>query len=44
MSGSSSSSPRHAIEVSSSRQPLTAACDKNVGLSSRPAARPAREG
>jgi hypothetical protein len=43
MSGSSSSLPPHAIEVSSSRRLQTAARDKNVGSSSRPAARPARE-
>jgi hypothetical protein len=43
MSGSSSSSPPHATEVSSSWWPQTATCDKNVGLSSRPAAHPARE-
>jgi hypothetical protein len=42
-SGSSSSSPPRAIEVSSSRWPQTAARDKNVGSSSRQAARPARE-
>jgi hypothetical protein len=40
MSGSSSSSPPHATEVSSSRRPQTAARDKNVGSSSRSAARP----
>jgi hypothetical protein len=43
MSGSSSSSPPRAAEVSSSRRPQTAARDKNVGSSSRQAARPARE-
>jgi hypothetical protein len=43
MSGSSSSSPPHATEVSSSRRPQTAAHDKNVGSSSRQAAHPARE-
>jgi hypothetical protein len=43
MSGSSSSSPPRAAEVSSSRRPQAAARDKNVGSSSRQAARPARE-
>jgi hypothetical protein len=43
MSGSSSSSPPRATEVSSSWQPQTAVCDKNVGSSSRQAARPAHE-
>jgi hypothetical protein len=43
MSGSSLSSPPRATEVSSSRRPQMAACDKNVGSSSRQAARPARE-
>jgi hypothetical protein len=43
MSRSSSSSPPHATEVSSSRGPQTTACDKNVGSSSRQAARPARK-
>jgi hypothetical protein len=43
MSGSSSSSPPHDTEVSSSRQPQTAARDKTVGSSSRQAARPTRE-
>jgi hypothetical protein len=43
MSGSSSSLPPRATKVSSSRQPRMAAHDKNVGSSSRPAARPARE-
>jgi hypothetical protein len=37
------SSPPCAIEVSSSRQPQTAARDKKVGSSSRQAAHPARE-
>jgi hypothetical protein len=40
MSGSSSSSPPRATEVSSSRRPQMAARDKNAGSSSRPAARP----
>jgi hypothetical protein len=43
MSVSSLSSPPRATEVSSSRRPQMAACDKNVGSSSRQAARPARE-
>jgi hypothetical protein len=43
MSGSSSSSPPCATEVSSSQWPQTAMRDNNVGLSSRQAARPARE-
>jgi hypothetical protein len=43
MSGSSSSSPPHATEVSSSRRPQTAARDKNVGTSSQQAARSTRE-
>jgi hypothetical protein len=43
MSGSFSLSPPHATEVSSSRRPQMAARNKNVGPSSRPAARPARE-
>jgi hypothetical protein len=43
MSGSSSSSPSRATEVSSSQRPQTAARDKNVGSSSRQAARPAQE-
>jgi hypothetical protein len=43
MSGSFSSSPPRATEVSSSRQPQTAAREKNVGSSSRSAAHPARE-
>jgi hypothetical protein len=37
MSGSSSSSPPRAIEVSSSRRPQTTAHDKKVGSSSQPA-------
>jgi hypothetical protein len=41
MSGSSSSSPPHATEVSSSRRPQMTTRDKNVGLSSRHAALPA---
>jgi hypothetical protein len=40
MSGSSPSSPPRGAEVSSSRQPQAAARDKNVGSSSRQAARP----
>jgi hypothetical protein len=43
MSGSSSSSPPHAAEVSSSRRLQTAARDKNVWSSSRQAARPVQE-
>jgi hypothetical protein len=43
MSGSSSSSPPCPTEVSSSWRPQKAARDKNVGSSSRQAARPARE-
>jgi hypothetical protein len=43
MSGSSSSSPPRATKVPSSRRPQMAACDKNVGLSSRPVAHPAQE-
>jgi hypothetical protein len=43
MSGSSSSSPPHAVEVSSSWRPQTAARDKNVGSSSRQAAHPVQE-
>jgi hypothetical protein len=43
MSGSSSSSPPRAAELSSSWRPETATRDKKVGSSSRPAARPARE-
>jgi hypothetical protein len=43
MPGSSSSSPPCATEVSSSQWPQTATRDKNVGFSSRQAARPARE-
>jgi hypothetical protein len=39
MSGSSSSSPPRATEVSSSRRPQMAARDKNVGLRSRQIAR-----
>jgi hypothetical protein len=42
MSWSSSSSPPRATKVSPSRRLQAAACDKNVGSSSRPAARPAR--
>jgi hypothetical protein len=41
ISGSSSSSPPRATEVSSSRRPQMTARNKNVGSSSRPAARPA---
>jgi hypothetical protein len=41
MSGSSSSSPPRGVEVSSSRQPQAAVCDKSAGPSSRQAARPA---
>jgi hypothetical protein len=44
MSGSSSSSPPHGSEVSSSRWPREAGRDKTVGSSSRPAAPPARVG
>jgi hypothetical protein len=43
MSGSSSSSPPRATELSSSRWPQMAAHDKNAGSSSRPAAHFARE-
>jgi hypothetical protein len=43
MSGSSSSSPPRGTKVSSSCQPQAAVHDKTVGLSSRQAARPARE-
>jgi hypothetical protein len=43
MSGSSSSLPPRAIEVSSSRRTQMAARDKNVGSSSRQVARPSRE-
>jgi hypothetical protein len=43
MSGSSSSSPPHGTEVSSSRRPHAAVRDENVGSSSRQAARPACE-
>jgi hypothetical protein len=43
MLGSSSSSPPRCAKVSSSWRPQTAACDKNVGSSSRHATRPARE-
>jgi hypothetical protein len=42
MSGSSTPSPPHAVEVTSSRWPEPVACEKNVGLSSRLAARPVR--
>jgi hypothetical protein len=44
MSGSSSSSPPHGAEVSSSRRPREAGYDKTVGSSSRPVAPPARVG
>jgi hypothetical protein len=43
MLGSSLSSPPCVTEVSSLQRPQTATCDKNVGSSSRQAARPARE-
>jgi hypothetical protein len=43
MSGSSSSSPPHATEVSSSRRPQTAVRDKKLGSSSRQASCLARE-
>jgi hypothetical protein len=43
LSGSSSSSPHHATEVSSPRRPQMAAYDKNAGSSSRPAGHPAQE-
>jgi hypothetical protein len=43
MSGSYSSSPPRAAEVSSLRRPQSAARDKNVGSSSRQVAHPARE-
>jgi hypothetical protein len=43
MSGSSSSSPPRATEVSSLRRPQVAACEKHAGSSLRPAACPARE-
>jgi hypothetical protein len=43
MWGSSSSTPHHGTEVTSSRQPQTAAHDKTVGSSSRQAAHLARE-
>jgi hypothetical protein len=42
MSGSSSSSPPHGIEVSSSCRPREAGRDKTVSSTSRPAAPPAR--
>jgi hypothetical protein len=42
MSGSSSSSPPRGAEVSSSRRPQVAGCDKTVDSSSRHAAPPAR--
>jgi hypothetical protein len=43
MSGSSTTSPPRMVEVTSSRRPEPAARKKNVGSSSRSAARPVRE-
>jgi hypothetical protein len=43
MLGSSTSSPPCATKVTSSRRPQIAAREKNTGLGSRSAARPARE-